>query len=67
MSKSEDKEKFEDEVEDMEFLNLGYCHFNETGKENTFIINLFGKNITMLQMPSSRDLGHGAVVWDSSG
>ena len=55
------------EDEEDEEHSKGYCHFNETGHEHTFTLNIFGKDIEILQKPASRDLGHGAVVWDSAG
>jgi predicted nicotinamide N-methyase len=44
-----------------------YCHFN-SGKESvsSFNIDLFGVDITLYQNPSSRAVGHGAVVWDAA-
>ena len=44
----------------------GYCHFNDDGKNTSFTINLFETDLLIEQDPSSRDLGHGAVVWDAS-
>lgn len=44
----------------------GYCHFNDDGKNTSFTINLFETDLQIEQDPSSRDLGHGAVVWDAS-
>lgn len=43
----------------------GYCHFSESGS-NTFNINIFGYELRINQLPSSRNLGHGAVVWDAA-
>jgi len=43
----------------------GYCHFNESGNDKTFLINLYGNDIVIEQDPSS-NIGHGASVWDSS-
>ena len=45
--------------------NSGYCHFNESGNDKTFTINLFGNDVVIEQDPSST-IGHGASVWDSS-
>lgn len=44
-----------------------YCHFN-SGKESvsSFNIELFGVDINLYQNPSSRAVGHGAVVWDAA-
>jgi hypothetical protein len=47
--------------------DAGYCHFNESGNETTFNIVLYGLDLEINQLPSSKNLGHGAVVWDSSG
>lgn len=44
----------------------GYCHFNEDGNNRSFNINLFEMNLDIKQDPGSRDLGHGAVVWDAA-
>jgi predicted nicotinamide N-methyase len=46
----------------------GYCHMNESGNDKEFSIELFGHNLTVTQDPTclSKDLGHGAVVWDSA-
>lgn len=44
----------------------GYCHFNDDGKNTSFMINLFETDLLIEQDPASRDLGHGAVVWDAS-
>ena len=62
---SDDEDSNEDDSSQRE--SKGYCHFNETGHEDTFTVNIFGKDIVIAQSPSSRDLGHGAVVWDSAG
>lgn len=43
-----------------------YCHFNDGKNDETFSIQLFGKDIRLKQNPSSRAVGHGAVVWDAS-
>lgn len=50
------------------FVAMGdYCHFN-SGKESisSFNIELFGVDINLFQNPSSRAVGHGAVVWDAA-
>ncbi len=44
----------------------GYCHFNENGSNITFSIDTFGFYLTLYQLPASRSLGHGAVVWDAA-
>ena len=44
----------------------GYCHFNDDGDNRSFSINLFDMDLEIEQDPGSRDLGHGAVVWDAS-
>lgn len=44
----------------------GYCHFNDDGNNRSFRINLFGTALDIEQDPGSRDLGHGAVVWDAA-
>jgi predicted nicotinamide N-methyase len=44
----------------------GYCHFNNDGKNTSFRINLFDMDLDIEQDPGSRDLGHGAVVWDAA-
>jgi hypothetical protein len=44
----------------------GYCHFNNDGKNTSFRINLFDMDLDIEQDPDSRDLGHGAVVWDAA-
>ena len=44
----------------------GYCHFNEDGNNRSFTINLFDMDLNIEQDPGSRDLGHGAVVWDAA-
>ena len=44
----------------------GYCHFNDNEENTGFSINLFGQDLVIEQDPGSRDLGHGAVVWDAS-
>ena len=44
----------------------GYCHFNEGDGNKSFTIDVFGQTICIFQNPASRDLGHGAVVWDAS-
>jgi predicted nicotinamide N-methyase len=33
---------------------------------NIFCINLFGLPLSLRQLPSARNLGHGAVVWEAS-
>lgn len=44
----------------------GYCHFNSSDSNTSFKIDIFGADLLLWQDPGSRDLGHGAVVWDSS-
>lgn len=44
----------------------GYCHFNDDGSNKIFSISLFGHELDIEQDPSSRLLGHGAVVWDAA-
>ena len=56
----------EDYDEDSSTKANGYCHFNETGEENVFKLDLFGQELILKQNPSTRLLGHGAVVWDAS-
>lgn len=55
----------EDDEEDEIVKSTGYCHFNESGNDKTFTINLYGHDITIEQDPSS-SIGHGASVWDAS-
>jgi hypothetical protein len=57
----------DNESENSSDSDAGYCHFNESGNETTFNIVLYGLDLEINQLPSSRNLGHGAVVWDSSG
>ena len=47
-------------------MSGNYCHFNDGRNDQTFSINLFSKDISLRQNPSSRAVGHGAVVWDAS-
>ena len=44
----------------------GYCHFNVTGSEELFSITLFDTQLSFHQLPNSRHIGHGAVVWDAA-
>lgn len=44
----------------------GYCHFNNDENNRSFRINLFEFDWEIEQDPGSRDLGHGAVVWDAA-
>jgi predicted nicotinamide N-methyase len=44
----------------------GYCHFNENDENRSFSIKLFDQELVIEQDPGSRDLGHGAVVWDAA-
>ena len=50
----------EDEKDD------GYCHYNDTGHEEKFKIDLWGIEITLKQLPNDREIGHGAVIWYDS-
>lgn len=59
------RDEDEDEEEKGEGVD-GYCHFNEDGSNTTFDINVFGLDLSLVQNPASRTLGHGAVVWDAS-
>jgi predicted nicotinamide N-methyase len=55
------------EEEDESFEETeGYCHFNNSGIENTFDINIFGYDLRFVQAPANRTIGHGAVVWDAA-
>ena len=57
----------DDDVEDeLKCSQKGYCHFNEDGSKKNFSISLFGHDLDIEQDPSSRLLGHGAVVWDAA-
>ena len=48
-------------------MSGNYCHFNDGKRtDGTFTIQLFNKEIRLIQNPSSRAVGHGAVVWDAS-
>jgi predicted nicotinamide N-methyase len=42
-----------------------YILFHDVGHD-VFKFTLFGEELSLKQKPSSRDLGHGAVVWESS-
>ena len=56
----------DDNEDDIEQKEKGYCHFNEDGSNKTFSISLFGHDLDIEQDPSSQLLGHGAVVWDAA-
>ena len=58
-----DDEEIEEEVA---HRKNGYCHFNNDGSNKIFSISLFGHDLDIEQDPSSRLLGHGAVVWDAA-
>ena len=47
------------------YLFTVYLLFN-IDSDNQFIINLFGFDLCLQQNPSSKLLGHGAVVWDAA-
>lgn len=67
MASQDDKECSDDENDEHDTQgHKGYCHFNENGSHNTFMINVFGTDITINQKPDAINLGHGAVVWDAA-
>ena len=55
----------EDDEEMTESGNTGYCHYNTSG-DNLFSVELLGVTFQLEQKPTSKDLGIGSVVWDSS-
>ncbi len=63
LAEIDDIERDSDEGDDDE---SGYCHFNETGSEEVFSISLFDIELSFHQLPNSRHIGHGAVVWDAA-
>ena len=64
MKRNEIESGEEEDVEDCE--EIGYCHFNVTGTEEVFSISLFNTQLSFRQLPNSRHIGHGAVVWDAA-
>lgn len=54
----------DDEMEDPA-VDGNYVLFHEDNAD-IFSINLFGVDLSLKQKPSARDLGIGAVVWESS-
>jgi len=61
-----DDDDDDDDGADTNTNNKGYCHFNTSGADTAFVINLFGHHVEITQAPASTHLGHGAVVWDSA-
>lgn len=47
-------------------IKMNFCHFNESGRDTLYKISLFNQFFQFHQNPGSRDIGHGAVVWDAS-
>ena len=45
---------------------INICLLFNIDSDNQFTINLFGFDICLQQNPSSKLLGHGAVVWDAA-
>jgi len=55
-----------DDEEEDERSDQGYSHFNENESNDTFTISVFDRNMKLAQKPGSRNIGHGAVVWEAS-
>jgi protein N-lysine methyltransferase METTL21D len=66
MSVAKNTASDDDNDEETEHEEKGYCHFNDDGSNKTFSISLFGHDLDIEQDPSSQLLGHGAVVWDAA-
>ncbi len=59
----DDDEEDEDEGE----LSGGYrCYNTGDGSDETFKFECFGHTLTLQQLPSDQNIGHGAVVWEAA-
>ena len=57
----------EEDIDLDESANVsGYCHFNDSEENKSFSVNFSGLDLIFEQSPGSRDIGHGAVVWDAA-